>query len=495
MDVAYDHMQDGSIPEDDNDKATSTPRQGSQQEEPITLSTEFQQAYKAVSSSPWGAKLGGFFGHVKKQSESFYEDAQKEYASRSEQASKGLTGLLNQTRNISLAPPTAVTGAAVSFSDPTFTLPETQTKGKEKETPQAQDDVKPENPDRPESLPADIVKEATSLVSRFRSEAPSLLKRVQKAEDAADEALLKFGTNMRDWLRDAVTVTAPEGGASLDKNGETSEVLFETNDAEGKRVFHTSRFDAQLHVIHTSSSSFTQDSEGEEFDKFCATFDVDKQTEAIAADLEKYEELRRAMEKLVPDKVDYKTFWTRYYFLRKVIEEEEKRRKEVLKGAVAETEEELGWGSDDSDNEEDDNTNPSNPAADGSSSTTTLTSTTPQPASSTASTLTASSTTAAATTTTTTQKDDNNDLLKTATSANQRRKSEDADGKSTADSDASYDIVSGATSRAPGSPKEAAAAAAAASAVAEKKETAPAAAAAAAAPAVKEEESDEEDWE
>lgn len=63
------------------------------------------------------------------------------------------------------------------------------------------------------------------------------------------------------------------------------------------------------------------------------------------------------------------------------------------------------------------------------------------------------------------------DLLKPASP----RKSED--GKSTAGSDASYDIVSGATSRTPGSPKE------------EKKDVASTVA------SVKEEESDEEDWE
>lgn len=54
------------------------------------------------------------------------------------------------------------------------------------------------------------------------------------------------------------------------------------------------------------------------------------------------------------------------------------------------------------------------------------------------------------------------------------RRSNEEDGKSVADSDASYDIVSGATSKTPGSPKE------------DKKVDAP---------AVKEEESDEEDWE
>ena len=40
------------------------------------------------------------------------------------------------------------------------------------------------------------------------------------------------------------------------------------------------------------------------------------------------------MEKLVPEKVEYKLFWTRYYFLRKAVEADERRRKEVLKGKL-----------------------------------------------------------------------------------------------------------------------------------------------------------------
>jgi len=159
------------------------------------------------------------------------------------------------------------------------------------------------------------------------------LKDVQKAEDAADEALLKFGSNLRDFLRDAVTVTSPPGS---DKN--ETEVLFETNDAEGKRIFHSSRFDAQLHVIHTTAASFTKDAaEGEEWEKWKQSFDVEKNTERIAEDLDKYEELRRAMGRLVPEKVDYSSFWRRYYFLRTAIEEEEKKRKEVLKGKLSDT--------------------------------------------------------------------------------------------------------------------------------------------------------------
>ncbi|KAJ9620216.1 hypothetical protein H2203_007981 [Taxawa tesnikishii (nom. ined.)] len=427
MDVAYDHIQEETL----------TPEETAareQRKQSNNLNTEFQEAFKAVSSSPWGAKLGGFFGQVKKQSESLYSEAQKEYNTASTTASKGLNDLLSRTRNISIPQPVS-SAAPSSFTDPTITLPEQEnakdgtpstTAGASSET------AVPENVERPESLPADIVKEASSLVSRFRVTAAQRLKELEKAEDAADEALLKFGTNIRNFLRDAVVVNAPDSIASSfagktqgTGSGEgVGEVLFETNDAEGKRVFHTSRFDAQLHVVHTTASSFTQDPESEAYEPFAKEFDIEEQTEAIASDLEKYEELRRAMEKLVPEKVEYKIFWMRYYFLRKVVEEEERRRKEVLKGAAANPGEEVSWDASDSEGEEEEARTP-NATKSTSQSTAESTSTLNPPAA-------------------------KNDLLKPASP----RRSNEEDGKSVAESDASYDIVSGATSRTPGSPKE-----------------------------------------
>ncbi|KAG9570123.1 BSD-domain-containing protein, partial [Aureobasidium melanogenum] len=438
MDFAYDQIQEESLPSDHSSQ--TTPNDSAP---PITLETEFQQAFKAVSASPWGARLGGFFASAKKQGESLYSDAQKEYASRSEQAAKVATELqksiVESTRNISINHD--ATGAAnTSFSDPTFALPEglsEEKKGKEKEV--QREETQPAA--RPDSLPADIVKEATSLVSLLRSKATAAtaninLQKIQAAEDAADEALLKFGTNIKSFLRDAVTVTAPS------TSSDSTEVLFETNDAEGKRVIHSSRFDAQLHVIHTSAQSFTSDPDSAEYAEFAKEFDIAAKTDAIAADLEKYPELRRAMEKLVPEKVEYATFWTRYYFLRKVIQEEEVRRREVLKGATQTTDEDLTWGSDDSDDEEDKAPTPTKEK-------------TPVPA-----------TTATATTPSTTTKE------KLEAPAAQQHEEET---KSVSSSDASYDMVSGTTSRATGSPKD------------EKSDKIAA--------AKIDEESDEEDWE
>jgi hypothetical protein len=190
-----------------------------------------------------------------------------------------------------------------------------------------------EHPDRPESLTADIVKEATSVFSKIRTEAAKKLKDIEKVEDAADEALLKMGNNIYSFLQDAVSIAPPTEIIEKDADG-VGKVLFESKDSDGKRIIHTNRFEAQLHVIHCSADGFLKDPARPEYEAWVKEFDVSAKTEQIAQDLEKYEELRRAMEKVVPEKVDYPTFWKRYYFLRRVAELEEQRRKELLKGKM-----------------------------------------------------------------------------------------------------------------------------------------------------------------
>jgi hypothetical protein len=177
-------------------------------------------------------------------------------------------------------------------------------------------------------MPTDeVLAESEGVLARLRTEAARRLKEIEKAEDAADEALLKFGTNLRNFLKDAVTIAPPSEEA-----GQGNTVLFESKDASGKRVIHTTRFDAQLHVIHSSTDSFTKDPVSEEYELWTKTFDLDSKTEDISKDLENFAELRASMEKLVPDTVPYGDFWKRYYFLRHSIETAEARRRDLLKG-------------------------------------------------------------------------------------------------------------------------------------------------------------------
>ncbi|RDA93883.1 hypothetical protein CP533_4518 [Ophiocordyceps camponoti-saundersi (nom. inval.)] len=382
MDLSYDFIQD----DQGESSKSSNPDQP-----PASLESDLQDAYKAISTSTWGLKIGGFIGNVVKQGESVYSQAQKELAEVGEDASKGFTDLrdsiMNRTRSLTQ---TTIREAGSKDADDSESTPTTS-----KAT--ASDDA---------------AQQPETVLSLLRAEAAKRLRDLQKAEDAADEALLRFGSNVRDFLRDAITIAPPE------ESGQDTTVLFESKDAQGKRVIHTSRFDAQLHVIHTSAERFTEDQSGEEYETWASGFDIDSKTEDISADLARYPELRTTMEKLVPDSVSYADFWRRYYYLRHGIETAESRRRDLLKAASAE--DEVGWD-DDSDDE----------AADGNKPVKTKT--------------------ASVTSSTTIQPRSHEQEKPT-----ESRKSNDE--KSVADSsEASYDVVGAAsakTSQAPSSPKE-----------------------------------------
>lgn len=323
MDFAYDHIQ-GEIAAGQRAKSgEDDTTQGGQTRPSLNLNAEFQETLQAFTNSPWGARIGGFWNNVRKHGESYYEGARQEYNAVTEEASKGLTDLRNtivgRTRGLSL-------GGALSG----FGVSRTDAESKEKDGTQDEDnDEKSKNA----TATGDAGEEGgEGFIARFRAEAAKRLKDIERAEEAADEALLRFGTNIRNFLRDAVSILPPE--SSGDQN---DQVLFESKDAEGKRVIHATRFDAQLHVVHTNLDSFRKDPDSDQWPSFREKFDVDSKTEDIARDLDKYPELRRAMEKLVPDTVEYAQFWARYYFLRLAIETEEKKRKELLKGKTRQT--------------------------------------------------------------------------------------------------------------------------------------------------------------
>ena len=58
MDAAYDRIQEEVT-------SPTTPGEKQDIEQETTLSSEFQEAYKAFSTSSWGASLGGFLGSVR----------------------------------------------------------------------------------------------------------------------------------------------------------------------------------------------------------------------------------------------------------------------------------------------------------------------------------------------------------------------------------------------------------------------------------------------
>jgi hypothetical protein len=305
MDTAYDRIQEEALPAEAEPSSSST--------EPNNLNHDLQEAFKAVSASPWGTALGGWFGQVKKQGENLYHDIQKEASEASEQATKGFTALREQV--------VSRTGAL------SLTSPPADGETTERDAGNAEGEATTSRP-----LSSDIVKEAGALVASLRATATARLKDLRSAEDAADDALMKFGLNVREFLREAVKITGPD---EVDGREASSEVLFETSDGSGKKIFHSTRLDAQLHAIHSSKSSFTVDPSGSEWKQWEAAFKIADSAERIAADLDKYDELREVFDWAVPERADYKNFWMRYYYFRKAVDEEERRRREVLKGKAA----------------------------------------------------------------------------------------------------------------------------------------------------------------
>lgn len=316
MDIPYDHIQEEFFPANDPSKTGASQSDAAKDQPPsVDLSTELQETFHALSTSPWGVRIGGLWGNVVKQGESYYEGARQEYAAASEEAVKGFSDLrdsvIGQARNFSLN-----SGLAAGEST------EKQKEKDEAQTPRPGTGAGQEK----EAAEGEETGTGESFLARFKAEAARRLKEFEKAEDAADEALLRFGISVRQKLRDAVSIVPPDTLESSDK------VLFESKDAEGRRVIHATRFEAQLHVIHSNLDNFSHDPASEQWLAFKEEFNVDAKTDAIAADLDTYPELRAAMEKLVPEKVEYADFWCRYYFLRLVVETEEQKRKELVKG-------------------------------------------------------------------------------------------------------------------------------------------------------------------
>lgn len=310
MDFAYDHIQEEAFSNKEGAPSDSKP-----QESNANLNDELQETFRAFSASPWGSRIGGLWDNVRKQGETYYEGARQEYAAASEEAVKGFSDLketlADRTKGLSLST-AALTGSGEGQSDETAT-PKAAAEGGE-------------SADKGEGEGAGASGE--SFITRLKAEAARRLKEIEKAEEAADEAILRFGLNIGQKLREAVSILPPD-------TDESGKLLFESKDAEGKRVIHATRFEAQLHVIHSNLESFSKDPVSDEWPSFKKEFNVEVKTDEIAADLEKYPELRSAMEKLVPEQVEYAEFWTRYYFLRLVVETEEKKRKELLKGMLS----------------------------------------------------------------------------------------------------------------------------------------------------------------
>ncbi|CAN6649226.1 protein Dos2p [Trichomonascus vanleenenianus] len=197
----------------------------------------------------------------------------------------------------------------------------------------------------------------TALSQKAQTYIDELDRDLEKIENKAGSYLSQVGSDLRSFLKDAVTVSSPvarpRDGFDPDAGEDApSEVLFNVPEDIRNQIYST-RLDAQLHALHTSKEPFlVKTSEDDGYNKFAADFDVDKKTDQIAKDLEEHPSLRKLMEQLVPSQVSYNEFWTKYYYMRGQIAQQEEKRKLLVQQATTNNanEEDVSW--DDEDEEE-----------------------------------------------------------------------------------------------------------------------------------------------
>ncbi|KAK9386291.1 hypothetical protein V1515DRAFT_150880 [Lipomyces mesembrius] len=334
MDTAYDAIQQEALPDKD---FVERPPEGSGSEPAApTLSEEFNEAVQTFHDSAWGTKIGGLWETVKKQGEVAFDITKKDISVASEMATKELASLSEQLRKSAIANQVATQASAIVTSA-SERLSFDGGEGSSSRSAQIANSVK-------------IAPKSTSkMFSVLRQKAQARIEELDTSE--ISKYLNQVGKEVSDFLKDAVTIDPGEDEyAEGTKTPISKDVLFDVPE-DIKRQIYTTRLDAQLHALHTSVEPFLADSDDVAYEEFAKGLSVDSQTATIAGDLDHYPELRKLMEKVVPEKITYEEFWKRYYFLREQINQEELRRKQLLNEA-GQTDDNFDWGEEDEDEEE-----------------------------------------------------------------------------------------------------------------------------------------------
>ena len=245
MDFAYDQIAVRTYSNDPDRSSTTTPKpadtdlaaattpthsdsQSASDAPRANLQTEFQETFRAFSASPWGAKLGGWWSTAQKQGASYYEVARREAEKREAEAAR----VLEDARKVVAE---RAMGVVEGVEDRLDGIVNEERREKDKEKEKQKEAAEPGVVTKEaDAAAADGQgqhegEDTETFLNRFKSEAAKRLKDVQKAEDAADEALLRFGSNIRSFLKDTISVSAPSPSSDASKGSSTA-VVFESKE-------------------------------------------------------------------------------------------------------------------------------------------------------------------------------------------------------------------------------------------------------------------------
>ncbi|ORZ25735.1 hypothetical protein BCR42DRAFT_400813 [Absidia repens] len=173
----------------------------------------------------------------------------------------------------------------------------------------------------------------------------------------AELYLQKFGTEVIHVLNQTITVLEPE-----EEEGSQQQHDYNQSNRGGPRIF-ASRTEAMIAKLQTDHDALLTDPKAtlmanhnekqiQVLETFNTGFNIEEYTPEISRLLEGSPDLRRTMEDLVPQQVDYTTFWRRYFYHAWSIDQEEQKRQMIFKGVEEEEDndaDDFKWDSDDED--------------------------------------------------------------------------------------------------------------------------------------------------
>lgn len=131
--------------------------------------------------------------------------------------------------------------------------------------------------------------------------------------------------------------------------GESSSSAYSNVSFQGKY----SRYETQIRAMQLDSNTYCQEPEDiEDFEAWKSEFGLDERKEEIEVLCRENAFMEEVKSRLVPNIVDYETFWTRYFYrLYKLKQAEEARAHLVKRAIISQEEEDLTWEVDDDEEE------------------------------------------------------------------------------------------------------------------------------------------------
>eukprot|EP00287_Rhodomonas_sp_CCMP768_P008578 CAMPEP_0196734396 /NCGR_PEP_ID=MMETSP1091-20130531/13153_1 /TAXON_ID=302021 /ORGANISM="Rhodomonas sp., Strain CCMP768" /LENGTH=212 /DNA_ID=CAMNT_0042077901 /DNA_START=63 /DNA_END=698 /DNA_ORIENTATION=+ len=123
-----------------------------------------------------------------------------------------------------------------------------------------------------------------------------------------------------------------------------------SNEASGGAARVNSSSVSKLEAMQADKNSFTTDPAAAAYAAFAEGFTAEEKTAEISQLLEASPSLAALHQELVPERVEYRVFWSRYFFRALAIRQEEDRKSALLRASeLFGEEEDFAWDEDDRD--------------------------------------------------------------------------------------------------------------------------------------------------